>query len=77
MIVNNIHAYTVIELRDALDSLVKKGMENHIVLVPDWDMALNGDYRTIGSIDTEDISKRCIYLEINSDEDEKQFWGEE
>ena len=73
---NNVCAYTVEDLRDALDKLVDEGLGDRIVLIPDNDLDYDADYRTIGNIDTDDMSKECIYLEVLSDEDEYAFWDE-
>ena len=76
MIKNGINAYTVKELKEALDELCKQGLGDRIVLYPDYDREFNADYRTIGSIDTNDGTEECIYLDNLSDEDEMTFWGE-
>ena len=69
-------AYTVETLCRELENLVKSGLGDRLVLVPDYTEELEGDYRTIGEIDaTEDISNTCVYLEFNDDADEKEFWG--
>jgi len=74
---NNIFAYTVSELKKALEELEKQGQGDKLVLIPD-DTDFPGDYRTICEIDfVNDISDTCIYLESHSDENELQFWGEE
>lgn len=74
---NNIFAYTVSELKKALEELEKQGKGNRIVLIPD-DSDFPGDYRTICEIDSDyDLSNTYIYLESHSDENELQFWGKE
>lgn len=73
---NNIFAYTVSELKKALEELEKQGKGNRIVLMPDDTDFPNG-YRTICEIDSDyDISNTCIYLESHSDENELKFWNE-
>lgn len=71
---NGINAYTVRELKDALVALIAKGYGDRIVLHPDYDENYDADYRTIGYIDTDDVTKKCIYLANLSDEDEALFW---
>ena len=68
-------AYTVETLYNELGVLVQSGLGDRLVLVPDYTEEIDGDYRTIGSIDsTEDITNTCIYLEFNDDAEEKKFW---
>ena len=73
---NNIFAYTVSELKKALEELEKQGKGDRIVLIPD-DTDFSCGYRTISEIDSvNDISNTCIYLESHSDENELKFWNE-
>ena len=70
--------YTVKDLYEELGRLVISGLGDRIVLVPDYTEDIEGDYRTIGSIDSaNDINGRCIYFEFNDDEEEEKFWGYE
>lgn len=73
---NNIFAYTVSELKKALEELEKQGKGDRLVLIPD-DTEFEYDYRTIREIDfVNDVSNTCIYLESHSDENELKFWNE-
>lgn len=73
---NNIFAYTVSELKKALEELEKQGKGDRLVLIP-ADTDFLSSYRTIGEIDSvNDISNTCIYLETHSDENELKFWHE-
>lgn len=68
--------YTVKELYEELESLVVSGLGDRIVLIPDYTEDIDGDFRTIGSIDsTHDMTNRCVYFEYNNDEEEENFWG--
>ena len=73
---NNVFAYTVSELKKALEELEKQGKGDRIVLIPD-DTDFPNCYRTICEIDSvNDVSNTCIYLESHSDENELKFWNE-
>lgn len=70
--------YTVKDLYEELGCLVASGLGDRIVLIPDYTEDIDGDYRTIGFIDsTNDITNRCVYFDFNDDEEEKNFWGYE
>lgn len=71
---NGITVYTVSKLKKALEELEEKGFGDRIVLVPDNDIDTENDYRTISSIDTDDMANNCIYLETFDNEDEETFW---
>ena len=71
---NELKFFTVGELRDELDALCDKGLENRIVLVPNPYPDLdNADYVLCKySIDTDDVSENCIYLDaFTFDENDK------
>lgn len=72
---NGIQVYTVKELKEELDKLISEGNGDKIVLVPCYDEANEGEYRTIGAVENDDITGQCIYLEDLSNEDEATFWG--
>lgn len=70
--------YTVKDLYEELGCLVASGLGDRIVLIPDYTEDIDGDYRTIGSIDSiNDINNKSIYFEFNDDEEEKNFWERE
>ena len=66
---------TVIKLYKILKKAIESGEENKIVLIPNFSDDLDADYRTISHMENGDCTNQCIYLEINDDEEEKEFWN--
>lgn len=62
------------QLRDILTVLVEQGHGDKIILVPNDDDEVDGDYRTVESVANDDYLNRYIYLETNTNEDENLFW---
>jgi hypothetical protein len=62
------------ELADILQDMVNKGYGDRIVLIPETDFSASADYRTICEVTADDSLSKCVYLEINDDEEEQAFW---
>ena len=68
---------TVLDMYTLMQNLVAQGKGELLVLMPNWEDEDNdGDYRSIGKIDSDDISDTCVYLCGNSAEEENEFWEE-
>jgi hypothetical protein len=66
---------TVIKLYNILKKAIENGEENKIVLIPNFSDDLDADYRTISHMENDDCTNQCVYLEVNDDEEEKEFWN--
>ena len=68
---------TVMDMYILMQDLIVKGKGELLVLMPNWEDEDNGgDYRSIGKIDSCDVTDTCVYLHGNNAEEEDKFWEE-
>ena len=68
---------TVKDMYVLMEGLIAQGKGNLLVLMPNWeDEDIDGDYRSIGKVDSDDITDTCVYLRGNDAEEENKFWEE-
>lgn len=66
--------YTVKEMHAFFTKLMGEGKGNNIILVPNNDTdEIDAYYRTVGEVTAEDD---VVYLDINSNEEEEEYWKE-
>lgn len=66
--------YTVKEMHAFFTKLMGEGKGNNVVLVPNNDAdGIDAYYRTVGEVTAEDD---IVYLDINSNDDEEEYWKE-
>lgn len=66
---------TVMDMCKLMLDLVAQGKGDLLVMMPNWEDEDNdGDYRSIGSIDCNDLEGTCVYLCGNDAEEENKFW---
>ncbi len=66
--------YTVKEMHAFFTKLMGEGKGNNVVLVPNNDTdEIDAYYRTVGNVEAEDD---IVYLDVNSNDDEKEYWRE-
>ena len=68
---------TVMDMCKLMLDLIAQGKGDLLVMMPNWEDEDNdGDYRSIGSIDTYDMIDSCVYLCGNDAEEENKWWEE-
>lgn len=68
---------TVMDMYVLMQDLVAQGKGELLVLMPNWqDEDNEGDFRSIGKIEDDDLDGNCVYLRGNNAEEENKFWEE-
>jgi hypothetical protein len=69
--------FTVKEVAEIFNNAVARGLGDCIVLVPNQDEEVAGEYATLGEIDMNATEKNpFVYLEGNGGDEENKFWEE-
>lgn len=70
--------YTVKEVAEIFNNAVARGLGDCIVLVPNQDEEVAGEYATLREVDLKNATEKnpFVYLEGNGGDEENEFWEE-
>lgn len=67
--------YTVKELHEILGKAIDNGKGDLVVLVPNNDEDIDGEYATLGKVSfDEDVYREYAYFDQNFGEEEEEYW---
>ena len=68
--------YTVKELHELLGKAIEEGKGDLVLLVPNYDNDIEGEYATLGKVSfDEDALSKYAYLDQNTGEEEEEYWA--